>query len=132
MAQGMIRYIINNNIKFHEERSELVSLHDDIPPIALMAALNRLLPTLIRNNHQMLSRETLLTQVWAAHGQVASGNNLNNTISILRKAFSSFGEVDIVVTLLRQGFMCTAATIKTADSLTENRGELMRCRPVLT
>lgn len=118
-----MRYIINNNIKYHEDRSELVSLHDDIPPIALTATLNRLLSTLVRNNHQVLSRETLLTQVWEAHGQVASGNNLNNTISILRKAFSSLGEEEIIVTLPRQGFMFTAATIKTADSLAENRVE---------
>ncbi|OKB64700.1 hypothetical protein BHU62_21420 [Serratia marcescens] len=49
----------------------------------------------MRNNNLVLSRETLLTQVWEAHDQVASGNNLNNTISILRKAFSSLGEVDL-------------------------------------
>ncbi|EMG9607107.1 hypothetical protein FKD06_20800 [Serratia sp. SRS-8-S-2018] len=111
-----MRYIINNNIKYHEDRSELVSVHDDIPPIMLTATLNRLLSTLVRNNNLVLSRETLLTQVWEAHGQVASGNNLNNTISILRKAFSSLGEEEIIVTLPRQGFMFTAATIKTADS----------------
>ncbi|WP_411748905.1 winged helix-turn-helix domain-containing protein [Serratia marcescens] len=116
VAQGIMRYIINNNIKYHEDRSELVSVNDDIPPITLTATLNRLLSTLVRNNNLVLSRETLLTQVWEAHGQVASGNNLNNTISILRKAFSSLGEEEIIVTLPRQGFMFTAATIKTADS----------------
>ena len=114
-----MRYIINNNIKYHEDRSELISLHDDIPPIALTATLNRLLSALVRNNNLVLSRETLLTQVWEAHGQVASGNNLNNTISILRKAFSSLGEEDIIVTLPRQGFMFTATELKTTDSLAE-------------
>ena len=114
-----MRYIINNNNKYHEDRSELISLHDDIPPIALTATLNRLLSALVRNNNLVLSRETLLTQVWEAHGQVASGNNLNNTISILRKAFSSLGEEDIIVTLPRQGFMFTATELKTTDSLAE-------------
>lgn len=120
IAQGIMRYIINNNIKYHEDRSELISLHDDIPPIALTATLNRLLSALVRNNNLVLSRETLLTQVWEAHGQVASGNNLNNTISILRKAFSSLGEEEIIATLPRQGFMFTARELKTADSLAES------------
>ncbi|MBH3123691.1 winged helix-turn-helix domain-containing protein [Serratia ureilytica] len=115
-----MRYIINNNIKYHEDRSELISLHDDIPPIVLTATLNRLLSALVRNNNLVLSRETLLTQVWEAHGQVASGNNLNNTISILRKAFSSLGEEEIIVTLPRQGFMFTASELKTADSQSES------------
>ncbi|MGL9740164.1 winged helix-turn-helix domain-containing protein [Serratia sp. (in: enterobacteria)] len=34
----------------------------------LTATLNRLLSTLVRNNNLVLSRETLLTQVWEAHG----------------------------------------------------------------
>lgn len=119
IAQGIMRYIINNNIKYHEDRSELISLHDEIPPIALTATLNRLLSALVRNNNLVLSRDTLLTQVWEAHGQVASGNNLNNTISILRKAFSSLGEEEIIVTLPRQGFMFTATELKTTDSQAE-------------
>ncbi|CAI0998802.1 winged helix-turn-helix domain-containing protein [Serratia proteamaculans] len=111
-----MKYIINNNIKYHEDRSELVSLHDHIEPLQLTATLNRLLSTLVRNNNQVLSRETLLMQVWEAHGQIASGNNLNNTISILRKMFASLGEEEIIITLTRQGFMFTATTLETADS----------------
>jgi len=118
-----MRYIINNNIKYHEDRSELISLHDHTEPLQLTATLNRLLSALVRNNNLVLSRETLLTQVWEAHGQVASGNNLNNTISILRKMFASLGEEEIIVTLPRQGFMFTAATLKTADSLAEKPTE---------
>ncbi|QXX96913.1 winged helix-turn-helix domain-containing protein [Serratia marcescens] len=114
-----MKYIINNNIKYHEDRSELESLKDAAPPVVLTATLNRLLSALIRNNNQVLSRDTLLTQVWEAHGQVASGNNLNNAISILRKAFSSLGEEEIIVTLPRQGFMFTAAELNTADSQSE-------------
>lgn len=118
-----MKYIINNNIKYHEDRSELASLNDDGPPQTLTATLNRLLSTLVRNNNLVLSRDTLLTQVWDVHGQVASGNNLNNTISILRKMFAALGEDDIIVTLPRQGFMFTAASLETADSLAENLPE---------
>ncbi|EMH1202861.1 winged helix-turn-helix domain-containing protein [Serratia marcescens] len=118
-----MRYIINNNIKYHEDRSELMAINDDVPPQQLTATLNRLLSALVRNNNLVLSRETLLSQVWEAHGQVASGNNLNNTISILRKMFAALGEDNIIVTLPRQGFMFTAATLKTADSLAEKLAE---------
>ncbi|WP_238788535.1 MULTISPECIES: winged helix-turn-helix domain-containing protein [Serratia] len=114
-----MKYVINNNIKYHEDRSELESLKDAAPPVVLTATLNRLLSALIRNNNQVLSRDTLLTQVWEGHGQVASGNNLNNAISMLRKAFSSLGEEEIIVTLPRQGFMFSASELDTADSQTE-------------
>ncbi|MBH3137836.1 winged helix-turn-helix domain-containing protein [Serratia marcescens] len=118
-----MRYIINNNIRYHEDRSELMAINDDVPPQQLTATLNRLLSALVRNNNLVLSRETLLSQVWEAHGQVASGNNLNNTISILRKMFAALGEDNIIITLPRQGFMFTAATLKTADSLAEKLAE---------
>lgn len=114
-----MRYIINNKIKYHEDRSELVDLDTELPPQPLTATLNRLLSALVRNNNLVISRDTLLTQVWEAHGQVASGNNLNNTISILRKMFAALGEDDIIVTLPRQGFMFTAASLKTTDSQAE-------------
>jgi DNA-binding winged helix-turn-helix (wHTH) protein len=133
-----MKYIINNNIKYHEDRSELVVLNDNIPPVALTATLNRLLSALVRNNNLVLSRNTLLMQVWEAHGQVASGNNLNNTISILRKIFASLGEEDIIVTLPRQGFMFTAATLETADSLaadlpaTELPNDMAQTLPVVS
>ncbi|MEN4170717.1 winged helix-turn-helix domain-containing protein [Serratia marcescens] len=115
-----MRYIINNKIKYHEDRSELVDLDAELPPQPLTATLNRLLSALVRNNNLVISRDTLLTQVWEAHGQVASGNNLNNTISILRKMFAAMGEDDIIVTLPRQGFMFTAASLETADSQAES------------
>lgn len=118
-----MRYIINNKIKYHEDRSELVDINAELPPQPLTATLNRLLSTLVRNNNLVLSRDTLLTQVWEAHGQVASGNNLNNTISILRKMFAALGEDDIIVTLPRQGFMFTATSLKTTDSLAESSPE---------
>ncbi|MBH3016430.1 winged helix-turn-helix domain-containing protein [Serratia ureilytica] len=136
-----MRYVINNKIKYHEDRSELVDLNAELPPQPLTATLNRLLSALVRNNNLVLSRDTLLTQVWEAHGQVASGNNLNNTISILRKMFAALGEDDIIVTLPRQGFMFTAASLKTTDSLAESLPEMplpvaadnaLPTRPLLT
>lgn len=110
-----MKYIINNNIKYHEDKSELELLHADAEPIVLTGTLNRLLSALVRNNNVILSREALLTQVWEDHGQVASGNNLNNSISMLRKIFTSLGVEEIIVTLPRQGFMFTTSSLNTAE-----------------
>ncbi|HHK8036209.1 TPA: transcriptional regulator [Serratia marcescens] len=112
-----MKYIINNNIKYHEDRAELTIVNGDAQPQPLTATLNRLLSALVRNNNVVLSREALLTQVWKDHGQVASENNLNNAISLLRKIFISLGEDEIIVTMPRQGFMFTAGSLETADSL---------------
>lgn len=110
-----MKYIINNNVKYHEDKSELEILRDDAEPIVLTGTLNRLLSALVRNNNVILAREALLTQVWEDYGQVASGNNLNNSISMLRKIFSSLGEEEIIVTLPRQGFMFVATSLNTAE-----------------
>ena len=106
-----MRYIINNSITYHEDSSELGSVHDDAAPLPLTSTQNRLLSLLIRNHDIMLSRETLLEQVWQSHGQIASGSNLNNGISTLRKLFSALGAEDVIVTLPRQGFMFTATEL---------------------
>lgn len=50
-----MRYIINNKIKYHEDRSELVDINAELPPQPLTATLNRLLSALVRNNNLVLS-----------------------------------------------------------------------------
>ncbi|MGP3070580.1 winged helix-turn-helix domain-containing protein [Serratia nevei] len=107
----MMRYIINNSITYHEDSSELGSLYDDAAPLPLTNTQNRLLSLLVRNHDIMLSRDTLLEQVWQSHGQIASGSNLNNGISTLRKLFCALGAEDVIVTLPRQGFMFTATEL---------------------
>ena len=106
-----MRYIINNNIIYHEDSFEIGSVHDDVAPLPLTSTQNRLLLLLIRNHDIMLSREMLLEQVWQTHGQVASGSNLNNGISTLRKMFSALEAEDVIVTLPRQGFKFVASEL---------------------
>ncbi|MEL5367330.1 helix-turn-helix domain-containing protein, partial [Serratia nevei] len=84
-------------------------------PIILTATLNRLLALFVKNNNLVLSREHVLEKVWEEHGQVASDNNLNNSMSVLRKILATLGEEDILVTLPRQGFSFTAKEINTID-----------------
>lgn len=113
-----MKFIINKRIKFHEDRSSLELIDDNVDPIVLTATLNRLLSLLVRNNNTLLSREYILTQVWEDHGQTASNNNLNNYISMLRKMLATLGEEEVIVTLPRQGFMFGAGEINTIDDET--------------
>lgn len=80
--------------------------------IPLLKPTCRLLSILVRNNKILISRERLLNEVWGDYGLKASNNNLNNYISMLRKAFSSLGEDNIVITQPRLGFRFTALKIE--------------------
>ncbi|CAI1130325.1 winged helix-turn-helix domain-containing protein [Serratia proteamaculans] len=111
-----MKFIINKRLKYHEDRSTIEAIDDNMEPIALTTTLNRLLALLVKNNNVLLTREHILTQVWDDHGQTASNNNLNNYISMLRKILATLGEEDIISTLPRQGFMFNAAEINTIDS----------------
>ncbi|MCP1107095.1 helix-turn-helix domain-containing protein [Serratia nevei] len=107
-----MKFIINNNIIYHDDSAELYPAEDDRTPLSLTTTQNRLLSVLVRNNGIMLSRTVLLDQVWQAHGQVASGSNLNNAISTLRKLFAMLGAEDIIVTQPRLGFTFNAASLE--------------------
>ncbi len=111
-----MKFIINKRLKYHEDRSIIEAIDDNMEPIVLTATLNRLLALLVKNNSLLLTREHILTQVWDEHGQTASNNNLNNYISMLRKILATLGEEDIISTLPRQGFMFNAAEVNTVDS----------------
>ncbi|WP_454877349.1 winged helix-turn-helix domain-containing protein [Serratia inhibens] len=110
-----MKFIINKRLSFHDDRSLLEVVDDNVEPVELTGTLSRLLSLLVRNNNTVLTRDYILTHVWADHGQTASNNNLNNYISMLRKMLSSLGEKDIIVTMHRQGFMFTATDINTID-----------------
>ncbi|HAT4913359.1 TPA: hypothetical protein JHJ70_003609 [Serratia marcescens] len=122
-----MKYIINNNIIYHDDKSELSTRHDDLSLQPLTLTLNRLLSILIENNNHVVPRETLLNRVWELHGQVASNNNLNNAVSSLRKVLAGLGEDDLIVTVPRQGFMLSANELEivehsgVAESLTVGR-----------
>lgn len=113
-----MKFIINKRIRYHEDNSSIDTLDDSAEPIILTATLNRLLALFVKNNNQVLSREHVLAKVWEEHGQVASDNNLNNSMSVLRKILAALGEEDILVTLPRQGFSFTAKEINTIDDQT--------------
>jgi len=52
----------------------------------------------------VLTRESLLSEVWDSYGLHGSQNNLNQYISILRRAFTNFGCSGIIITIPKIGF----------------------------
>ncbi|ENE2355442.1 helix-turn-helix domain-containing protein [Serratia marcescens] len=116
-----MRFLINNRIVFDEDNSTLALAEENVDPVTLTTIANRLLALLVKNNGILISRDFIFSTVWDDHGKTASNSNLNNYISSLRRTFSSLGEDEILVTVPRQGFMFTAASIHSvADHMTQN------------
>ncbi|BEO62843.1 transcriptional regulator [Serratia marcescens] len=110
-------YVINNRVIYRDDVSELCVIDDELSKVSLTATINRLLLLFVKNDNKVLSREFLLTQVWGSYGQIESGNNLNNALSQLRKAFSELGEDEVLITLPKLGvqFQGSVARVDAPD-----------------
>lgn len=116
-----MRFLINNRVIFDEDNLRLALADENADPVVLTAIANRLLALLVKNNNILISRDFIFSAVWEDHGKTASNSNLNNYIASLRRSFSSLGEDEILVTVPRQGFMFTAASIHSvADHMTQD------------
>lgn len=98
-------FIFNNNMLFNPKKG-IVSLVDDMDAFfKLSAPTARLLQEFLWSNKEDLSREILITRVWEAFGYRPSGNNLNKSISELRKCLQTLSSCgDIIITIPRYGF----------------------------
>ncbi|EKT60091.1 winged helix-turn-helix domain-containing protein [Providencia sneebia] len=104
-----MKYIINHQITFSNEDRTLSLLNDIENTIVLSAPASRLLLTLIINKNVPLTREYLLKTVWVEYGFTASGSNLNNYISELRKSLTYLDANFMgIITIPKVGFQFTA------------------------
>ncbi|ENU1226832.1 helix-turn-helix domain-containing protein [Providencia rettgeri] len=102
-----MNYLINNHINYDSHQGLLYT--DDInDALKLTTTLNRLLLVLVQNNHDIVDRETILRRVWEEHNQVVSDNNLNSSVSVLRRHLSSFSDDEIITTVPKVGFKFSA------------------------
>lgn len=114
-------FIFNNSLLFNPEAHTIGLVGQSEPVLTLSAPAVRLLQEFVRNKKCDLSREELLTRVWEAYGFTPSGNNLNKTVSELRKSFHVLGErQEIIVTLPRVGFRFDADVISYPDQLSSS------------
>ncbi|MEW5558804.1 winged helix-turn-helix domain-containing protein [Enterobacter asburiae] len=100
-----MEYIINNSVKYSEANMTLCSLEQHSEVVILARITNSLLILFIENNNNLLTREFLLHEIWERQGLDSSSNNLNNYVSMLRKALLQFGCEDIIRTVPKHGFI---------------------------
>lgn len=103
-----MKYFIDRLIVFNTDDGTLhLPSSDDVIKLALPAA--RLLETFLSSDGRELTREYLLETVWDKHGLHASGSNLNQYVSILRRNLALLGCHELIVTLPKVGFKLNAA-----------------------
>ncbi|HFF8523965.1 TPA: transcriptional regulator [Providencia rettgeri] len=114
-----MKYLINQHVTYDSNQGLLYTSHVD-DAIKLTTTLNRLLLVLAQNNGEVLDRETLLRRVWEEHNQVVSDNNLNSSISVLRRHLSSFFDNEIISTIPKVGIKFSAnLTVETTEEQPE-------------
>ncbi|KUQ82481.1 MULTISPECIES: transcriptional regulator [Enterobacter cloacae complex] len=103
-----MKYLIDRLVVFNTDDGTLhLPSSEDVIRLALPAA--RLLETFLSSEGRELTREYLLETVWDKHGLHASGNNLNQYVSILRRNLSLLGCHELIITLPKLGFRLNAA-----------------------
>ncbi|HAT4913357.1 TPA: transcriptional regulator [Serratia marcescens] len=109
-----MNYIINKSILYNEEDNTLSLLDGSGNCILLPKPCARLLSLFIANNNRLLQREVLLNETLADYGLSSTNNNLNNYISVLRKALAQLGGEEMIITYPRQGLKFSATSISKA------------------
>lgn len=102
-----MKYLINQHVTYDSYQGLLYTSDVD-DAIKLTTTLNRLLLVLAQNNGEVLDRETLLRRVWEEHNQVVSDNNLNSSISVLRRHLASFFDEEVISTIPKVGIKFSA------------------------
>ncbi len=103
-----MKYSIDKAIEFNSDDGTLYyAASQDVIKLPLPAA--RLLEEFLSSEGQDLTREYLLETVWDNHGLHASGNNLNQYVSIVRRNLAIFDCHELIVTLPKVGFKLNPA-----------------------
>lgn len=97
-----MRYIIQYSVFYDSLQGVLRSTTDDDDCVQLTRTASELLITLLEHR-DVMSRDVVLEKVWGDHGGSGSHNNLNQYLSILRRAFRQYGLDDIILTIPRVG-----------------------------
>ena len=103
-----MKYIINGMTTYNSADGTLFNTDNSVDMTALGRVPNELLLLLVKNNGVSLRREDILTELWEKKGLSASSNNLNNHVSMLRKALIQCGLPDLITTIPKYGFIFEA------------------------
>lgn len=110
-----MKYIINGVATYNSADGTLFCPENRLDMLTLNRVSNELLLLFVKNNGVLLRRETILNELWESKGLSASSNNLNNHVSMLRKALAQCGFTHLITTIPKHGFMFEAETLVVVD-----------------
>ncbi|MGL4726907.1 MAG: winged helix-turn-helix domain-containing protein [Scandinavium sp.] len=104
-------YLINEIVLFSPQEGSLTPRHSwPAGRVTLHTPAAESLLLLMTHNGQPVPQKMFFEQVWERKGAVVSTNTLYQNIASIRKALRMVGlEEDIIRTLPKQGFQCTAS-----------------------
>ncbi|MFC0229086.1 winged helix-turn-helix domain-containing protein [Serratia aquatilis] len=95
-----MKYKINAFLVYDATEGSLKLEDDGKSDTQLTITANALLFFMIQNPG-VLSRDTVMQRVWDDNGLMSSNSNLNQYLSMLRKAFRNYGIENVIVTVAR-------------------------------
>lgn len=102
-------YRIDNQLLYNPADRSLVRIDDDFSTMILTHITNRLFCLFLESDGSTIPRDIILQKVWDEHSLTASGSNLNNYISGLRKQLVALGlEIPLIITEPKIGFRIDA------------------------
>ncbi len=113
-----MKYLINHSVLFDTAEYQLSLLNDNTSLIKLSTTSGRVLEELLaaHGKGNTVTREWLFDNVWVKHGLQPSNGNLNQQISLIRKALLSLNlDASAIVTLPKRGLKLNDYLIITAE-----------------
>jgi len=95
-------YIIDDQITYNSDDCTLSHIPTQ-ESLSLSISSGRLFEQLLNSEGEILARDTLLTEVWDRYGLRGSNSNLNQYLSILRRALAAYGCQNLIITLPKIG-----------------------------
>lgn len=95
-------YIIDGSITYNPDDCTLGHIPTE-ESVSLSISAGRLLERLLRSEGEILTRDTLLTEIWDKYGLRGSNANLNQYLSILRRVLAGFGCDNLIITIPKTG-----------------------------
>ncbi len=95
-------YTIDGSITYNTDDCTLSHLPTQ-ESLSLSISTGRLFERLLTSEGDILSRDTLLTDVWDKYGLRGSNSNLNQYLSILRRALAAYGCENLIITIPKVG-----------------------------
>lgn len=95
-------YIIDDQVSYNSDDCTLSHIPTQ-ESLSLSISSGRLFEQLLNSGGEILARETLLTEVWDKYGLRGSNSNLNQYLSIVRRALAAYGCENLIITIPKIG-----------------------------